>query len=145
MIILFDFSQVSFILATYLINENLLHRLLLVLLFHLARTSFFLAVRMNLSVFGIATLVRLASLPSSMDFIHFVDECYIVILSVMQCITTAKLSSEIGCLISEGPWVFVGLQNAVKVWFLKYFRHYAIMIKLFSAQISHFVCSYAFF
>ncbi|KAL3517081.1 hypothetical protein ACH5RR_023983 [Cinchona calisaya] len=33
-----------------------------------------------------------------------------------QCISTVKLSCEIGCLVSEGPWVFVGLQNAVKAW-----------------------------
>lgn len=33
-----------------------------------------------------------------------------------QCVTTAELSGEIGCLISESPWVFAGLQDAVKAW-----------------------------
>lgn len=33
-----------------------------------------------------------------------------------QCVHTVELSGDIGCLISEGLWVFVGLQNAVKAW-----------------------------
>ncbi|XP_027156327.1 zinc finger CCCH domain-containing protein 48-like isoform X1 [Coffea eugenioides] len=33
-----------------------------------------------------------------------------------QCVVTAELGGEIGCLISEGLWVFAGLQNAVKAW-----------------------------
>ena len=33
----------------------------------------------------------------------------------MQCVDVVNLLGEIGSLISEGPWVFVGLPNAVKV------------------------------
>ncbi|XP_027156351.1 zinc finger CCCH domain-containing protein 48-like isoform X4 [Coffea eugenioides] len=33
-----------------------------------------------------------------------------------QCVGIVKPGGEIGCLISEGPWVFVGLQNAVMAW-----------------------------
>ncbi|XP_052184644.1 zinc finger CCCH domain-containing protein 48-like isoform X1 [Diospyros lotus] len=33
-----------------------------------------------------------------------------------QCINVIDMSGEVGCLTSEGPWVFVGLENAVKVW-----------------------------
>eukprot|EP01018_Ginkgo_biloba_P011943 Gb_34826 [translate_table: standard] len=33
-----------------------------------------------------------------------------------QCISNIKLSGEIGCLLNEGPWLFVGLPNAVKGW-----------------------------
>uniref|UniRef100_A0A5B7CBV0 Putative zinc finger CCCH domain-containing protein 48-like isoform X1 n=1 Tax=Davidia involucrata TaxID=16924 RepID=A0A5B7CBV0_DAVIN len=33
-----------------------------------------------------------------------------------QCAAVANLEGEIGCLISEGPLVFVGLPNAVKAW-----------------------------
>ena len=33
----------------------------------------------------------------------------------MQCIAVANLGGEVGCLISEGPWVFVGIPNFVKV------------------------------
>ncbi|CDP08900.1 unnamed protein product [Coffea canephora] len=33
-----------------------------------------------------------------------------------QCVGIVKPGGEIGCLISEGPWVFVGLHNAVMAW-----------------------------
>lgn len=33
-----------------------------------------------------------------------------------QCVAIGKPGGEIGCLISEGPWVFVGLQNGVMAW-----------------------------
>ncbi|KAF6133957.1 hypothetical protein GIB67_040721 [Kingdonia uniflora] len=33
-----------------------------------------------------------------------------------QCTGVINLGSEIGCMISEGPWIFVGIQNAVKAW-----------------------------
>lgn len=32
-----------------------------------------------------------------------------------QCVHTINLQAEAGSLISEGPWVFLGLSNAVKV------------------------------
>ncbi|XP_058104731.1 zinc finger CCCH domain-containing protein 17-like [Magnolia sinica] len=33
-----------------------------------------------------------------------------------QCAGVVNLGGEVGCMISEGPWVFVGIPNAVKVW-----------------------------
>ncbi|KAK4483439.1 hypothetical protein RD792_010626 [Penstemon davidsonii] len=33
-----------------------------------------------------------------------------------QCAGSVCLDGEVGCLINEGPWVFVGLPNTVKVW-----------------------------
>ncbi|XP_058085358.1 zinc finger CCCH domain-containing protein 48 [Magnolia sinica] len=33
-----------------------------------------------------------------------------------QCIGVVNLGGEIGCLISEGPWIFVGLPSVVKAW-----------------------------
>lgn len=33
-----------------------------------------------------------------------------------QCAGAITLGAEIGCMISEGPWVFVGLLNLVKAW-----------------------------
>ncbi|KAI4356870.1 hypothetical protein L6164_000856 [Bauhinia variegata] len=33
-----------------------------------------------------------------------------------KCANVIKLGAEVGCLISEGPWVFVGVPNAVKAW-----------------------------
>ncbi|KAH7863905.1 hypothetical protein Vadar_023230 [Vaccinium darrowii] len=33
-----------------------------------------------------------------------------------QCVDVVNLSGEVGSLISEGPWVFVGLPNSVKAW-----------------------------
>ncbi|GAB4858664.1 Zinc finger CCCH domain-containing protein 48 [Ancistrocladus abbreviatus] len=33
-----------------------------------------------------------------------------------QCAGVVNLSGEVGCMISEGPWIFVGLPNMVKVW-----------------------------
>ncbi|XP_008795362.2 LOW QUALITY PROTEIN: zinc finger CCCH domain-containing protein 17-like [Phoenix dactylifera] len=33
-----------------------------------------------------------------------------------QCVGVINLGGEIGCMISEGPWVFIGLPNAVKAW-----------------------------
>ncbi|XP_059637905.1 zinc finger CCCH domain-containing protein 48-like [Cornus florida] len=36
--------------------------------------------------------------------------------STGQCVGVLNLEGEIGCMISEGPWVFAGLPNAVKAW-----------------------------
>ncbi|VFQ82223.1 unnamed protein product [Cuscuta campestris] len=33
-----------------------------------------------------------------------------------QCAGVVNLSGEVGCVLSEGPWVFVGLTNLVKAW-----------------------------
>ena len=33
----------------------------------------------------------------------------------MQCAGVVNVGGEVGCLISEGPWIFVGLPNVVKV------------------------------
>ncbi|XP_039114925.1 zinc finger CCCH domain-containing protein 17 [Dioscorea cayenensis subsp. rotundata] len=33
-----------------------------------------------------------------------------------QCVGVINLGGEIGCMISEGPWIFVGIPNAVKAW-----------------------------
>ncbi|GAA0160527.1 hypothetical protein LIER_17064 [Lithospermum erythrorhizon] len=33
-----------------------------------------------------------------------------------QCAGAISVGAEIGCMISEGPWVFVGLMNLVKAW-----------------------------
>ncbi|XP_059667024.1 zinc finger CCCH domain-containing protein 48-like [Cornus florida] len=33
-----------------------------------------------------------------------------------QCTSVINLGSEIGCMLSEGPWIFVGLPNVVKAW-----------------------------
>ena len=33
----------------------------------------------------------------------------------MQGIAAVNLGGEVGCMISEGPWVFVGMPNFVKV------------------------------
>ncbi|RZC59611.1 hypothetical protein C5167_006914 [Papaver somniferum] len=32
------------------------------------------------------------------------------------CSAVINLGSEVGCVISEGPWVFVGIKNCVKAW-----------------------------
>ncbi|GAV61828.1 WD40 domain-containing protein [Cephalotus follicularis] len=33
-----------------------------------------------------------------------------------QCMGVITLGGEVGCMISEGPWIFVGIPNAVKAW-----------------------------
>ncbi|KAI4351815.1 hypothetical protein L6164_006128 [Bauhinia variegata] len=33
-----------------------------------------------------------------------------------KCIAVINLGGEVGCMISEGPWVFVGIPNVVKAW-----------------------------
>ncbi|MCL7051545.1 hypothetical protein MKW94_004299 [Papaver nudicaule] len=33
-----------------------------------------------------------------------------------QCAAVLDLGSEVGCVINEGPWVFVGIKNCVKAW-----------------------------
>ncbi|KAH7653650.1 Cdc4 and related F-box and WD-40 proteins protein [Dioscorea alata] len=33
-----------------------------------------------------------------------------------QCVGVINLGGEIGCMISEGPWIFLGIPNAVKAW-----------------------------
>lgn len=39
----------------------------------------------------------------------------VVFYFVFQCTGVINLGGEIGCLISEGPWIFVGIPNVVKV------------------------------
>nr|CAD1830351.1 unnamed protein product [Ananas comosus var. bracteatus] len=36
-----------------------------------------------------------------------------------QCVQVVTMEGEVGCIISEGQWVFVGLPNAVKAWNLQ--------------------------
>ncbi|KAJ4762452.1 zinc finger WD40 repeat protein 1 [Rhynchospora pubera] len=33
-----------------------------------------------------------------------------------ECISTRNFDSEIGCIMSDGPWLFVGLRNSIKVY-----------------------------
>ncbi|KAJ1687963.1 hypothetical protein LUZ63_019353 [Rhynchospora breviuscula] len=33
-----------------------------------------------------------------------------------QCISTRNFGSEIGCIMSDGPWLFLGLRNSIKVY-----------------------------
>lgn len=33
----------------------------------------------------------------------------------LQCAGVINMGTEVGCMLSEGPWVFVGLTNLVKV------------------------------
>ncbi|XP_021296555.1 zinc finger CCCH domain-containing protein 48-like [Herrania umbratica] len=33
-----------------------------------------------------------------------------------QCMGVINLGGEVGCMISEGPWLFVGIPNVVKAW-----------------------------
>ena len=42
------------------------------------------------------------------------------ILEFMQCIMVGKPGGEVRCVISEGPWVFIGIPNAVKVRVLRF-------------------------
>ena len=39
----------------------------------------------------------------------------------MQCTAEITLGGEVGCMISGGPWVFVGIPNCVRVCF--FFSH----------------------
>ena len=41
-------------------------------------------------------------------------ECCLHLL-FWQCTGVVNLGGEVGCMISEGPWIFVGLPNVVKV------------------------------
>jgi hypothetical protein len=41
-------------------------------------------------------------------------ECCLPLL-FWQCTGVINLGGEVGCMISEGPWIFVGLPNVVKV------------------------------
>ena len=34
---------------------------------------------------------------------------------MLQCLGVINLGGEVGCMISEGPWIFVGIPEAVKV------------------------------
>lgn len=44
------------------------------------------------------------------------DRAHVTLVCVsMQCILVVSLGGEVGCMISEGPWLFVGLPNLVKV------------------------------
>lgn len=36
-------------------------------------------------------------------------------LFILQCLGVINLGGEVGCMISEGPWVFVGIPDVVKV------------------------------
>lgn len=38
-----------------------------------------------------------------------------VFLCFLQCAGVINLGGEVGCMLSEGPWVFVGVPNVVKV------------------------------
>ena len=42
-------------------------------------------------------------------------DCGVVVYVPMQCMAVITFGSEVGCMISEGPWVFVGIPNIVKV------------------------------
>lgn len=44
-----------------------------------------------------------------------------LILLLMQCAGVIKFDKEIGCLVGEGPWIFVGFPDVVKVLFLLQF------------------------
>ncbi|XP_009386711.2 zinc finger CCCH domain-containing protein 17 isoform X1 [Musa acuminata AAA Group] len=33
-----------------------------------------------------------------------------------QCVGVINMGGEVGCMISEGPWLFIGVRNAVKAW-----------------------------
>ncbi|KAG0474461.1 hypothetical protein HPP92_014147 [Vanilla planifolia] len=33
-----------------------------------------------------------------------------------QCVGVINLGGEVGCMISEGPWIFVGIPNSIKAW-----------------------------
>ncbi|PKA53982.1 Zinc finger CCCH domain-containing protein 17 [Apostasia shenzhenica] len=33
-----------------------------------------------------------------------------------QCVGVINLGGEVGCMIGEGPWIFVGVPNAIKAW-----------------------------
>ncbi|KAJ8513272.1 hypothetical protein OPV22_003706 [Ensete ventricosum] len=33
-----------------------------------------------------------------------------------QCVGVINVGGEVGCMISEGPWIFIGVPNAVKAW-----------------------------
>ncbi|XP_074570115.1 zinc finger CCCH domain-containing protein 17-like [Curcuma longa] len=33
-----------------------------------------------------------------------------------QCVGAINMGGEVGCMISEGPWLFIGVPNAVKAW-----------------------------
>lgn len=33
-----------------------------------------------------------------------------------QCVGVVNVGGDVGCMISEGPWIFVGIPNAVKAW-----------------------------
>lgn len=39
----------------------------------------------------------------------------ILIVIYMQCAGVLNLGGEVGCIISEGPWLFFGIPNFVKV------------------------------
>ncbi|CAL5367142.1 unnamed protein product [Camellia sinensis] len=41
---------------------------------------------------------------------------YAVCLCFLQCAGVINLGGEVGCMLSEGPWVFVGIPNVVKAW-----------------------------
>lgn len=55
----------------------------------------------------------LTILPSpNQDFVVLFDE---YIICFLQCVQVVTMEGEVGCIISEGQWVLVGVPNAVKV------------------------------
>ncbi|KAL8495281.1 hypothetical protein ACS0TY_019434 [Phlomoides rotata] len=59
------------------------------------------------------------SLPSGSNKLYSVGKDRTVRVwdcSSGQCTDSAVTDCEVGCLVSEGPWLFLGLQNAVKAW-----------------------------
>ena len=38
-----------------------------------------------------------------------------IVFSFDQCTSVLNLGAEVGCVISEGPWLLVGMPNLVKV------------------------------
>lgn len=38
-----------------------------------------------------------------------------LLLFLLQCMGVINLGGEVGCMISEGPWIFVGIPDVVKV------------------------------